>query len=68
MMYNEHRKGADRSKRFALVNSYLSKKQPLPLVGAVAFLMLFFNTNVSHHNINDSHNSVYYCHHDTNDT
>lgn len=40
-MYIE--KGVTVQKRFALFNSYISRKQPLPLAWAVAFLMFMYS-------------------------
>ena len=59
--------------RFALVTCYFIKKQPLPLVEAVAFLMFFFSgclpdTDNCHDNTDDSYHDTdkpyyYFKHH-----
>ena len=50
--------------RFALVTCYFIKKQPLPLVEAVAFLMFFFSgclpdTDNCHDNADDRYDNTY---------
>ena len=66
-VYNEDRKGASRSKRFANLQ-VIYQKSNLLLVWAVAFLMFFYKKNYRSHSTDNADNSIYYRDNDTNDT